>query len=79
MVDSFDRLRHYTVVCSYNEDSDIGELCTSCSHRGERFVTRGVEECYLTALESYGVSTDLLCDTAGFAFGYVGRSDLIEE
>ena len=60
-------LRHDVVVGSDDDDSDIGHLCTTCTHSGEGFVTRCIEEGDVTTiLKRYVVSTDVLRNTTSF-------------
>ena len=79
MVDRFDCLRHNTVIGSYYQDSDICYLCTTHTHCCERFVTGCIQESDGFAIDLYCVSTDMLCDTACFAFCYVRMTDRIQQ
>ena len=78
MVDRLDRLRHDTVVGSNNEDSDISDIRTSCSHRGERLVSRSIQKRYLLALVGHLISTDMLSDTACLTVGDMSVSYLVK-
>ena len=44
VVERLNRLRHDAVVGCDHEDRDVGHLRTTCTHGGERLVTRGVDE-----------------------------------
>ena len=78
VVDSFDCLRHDTVVSGYNKDCDIGTLRASCSHCGERLVSGGVEERYISAVYVNSVRADVLCNAAGFSCRYARVADSVE-
>src|SRR5439155_11967426 len=85
-IDGFKRLRHYAIISSYDKNHNIGCLRTASAHAGKRFVSRRVEEHDLTAvswrlliLNGDFVRTNVLRDSSGFAFGYAGRSDRIEQ
>ena len=66
MVDSFDGLRHDTVIGSNDQDGNIRQLSASGTHSGECFMARGIQECDLVTLVADLVSTDSLGDAAGF-------------
>ena len=42
MVDRFNRLRHYTIICSNNKDCDIGGLSTTHTHCSEGFMSGSI-------------------------------------
>ena len=79
MVDCFDGLRHYTVICSNNEDSNVSYLSTTSTHCGERFVTRGIKEYDGFALMADFVRTDVLGNTASFACSNIGFTDCVKQ
>ena len=83
MVESFDRLRHHAIVSSNDEDRDIGDFGTTCTHRGEGFVTGSVDEgdrsfdsvmCVMDLIRTY-----VLCDATGFTLDHFGLTDRIEK
>ena len=78
MVDSLNCLRHDTVIGGYNEDCNIGNLSTSCTHCCECLMSGCVEECNRLAVYHNSVSTDMLCDTAGLACCYICVTDSVE-
>src|SRR4051812_6918470 len=69
VVERPDRLRHDAVVGRDDQDDDVGDLRASGTHRGERLVTRGVDEGDrpLLALQLGDdlVGADVLGDAAG--------------
>ena len=79
MVDCFDCLRHDTVVCSNDENRDIGDVCTSRTHCRESFVTGGVKERDIMVGSVDAVCTDVLCYAACFAFCDVCMTDCVEK
>ena len=64
MVNSFNCLWHYTIICSYNKNSNICSLSTTHSHSCKCFMTRSIKECNKITIYIYLVSTYLLCDSA---------------
>ena len=64
------RLRHDAIVGRDHEDGDVGHLRATGPHRGERLVTRSVEERDLPAVDVHLVGADVLRDPAG-----LGRDD----
>ena len=79
MVDSLDGLRHYTVICCYNQNCNVGYLCAAGTHSGESLMARGIQEYNLLALVVYLISTDVLGNTAGLAGSNVGFTDSIQQ
>ena len=79
MVDSLNCLRHNTVIGGYNEDCNISNLSTSCTHCCECLMSRCVEECNRLAVYHNSVSTDMLCDTACLACCYICVTDSVED
>ena len=67
VIDSLNSLRHNTVICGNNKNGNIRAHCTSCTHCGKCGVTRCVKESNNLFIRSYYlISTDSLCNTAGF-------------
>src|SRR6476660_1977533 len=83
VVERLDRLRHDAVVGRDHEDDDVGDLRATGTHRGERLVTRGVDEGdrTLVALELGDdlVGADVLGDAAGLARHHVGVAQGVEQ
>ena len=79
MVDSLDGLRHYTVICCYNQNCNVGYLCAAGTHSGESLMARGIQEYNLLALVVYLISTDVLGNTAGLAGSNVGFADSVQQ
>ena len=80
MVDGLDGLRHDAVVGGHDDDDDVGHLGAACTHGGERFVTRGVEEGDVASVgELDVVRADVLGDAAGLACDDVGLADVVKE
>ncbi len=79
VADRFDRLRHDAVVGRDDEDRDVGDFRTACTHRRERFVTGRIDEGDLAIVFLDRVRTDALRDAAGFAPGNVGLPNLVEQ
>ena len=79
MVNCFDGLRHYTVVGSNYQNRNICYLCTTGTHRCKRFVTWSIQEGNFLSADFYLISTDMLCDTAGFGRGNMGRTNFVQQ
>ena len=79
MIYRLDRLRHDSVVGRDYEYRDIGRLRAARTHRGERLVTRGVEESDLSVVYLYAICADRLRDAAGLARGHVSVADSVEQ
>ena len=72
-------LRHYTIVSRNHKYSNIRYLCTSCTHCRERFMTRRIEERYVTVIQTHTVCTYMLCYTACLGRGYICVSYCVKE
>ena len=79
MADRLDRLRHDTVVGRDHEHRDVGHLRAAHPHRGERLVTRRVDERDRAVAVTHLVRTDVLGDAAGLAAHDVGVTDRVEQ
>ena len=79
MVDRLDGLRHDVIVGSDDDDSDIGHLSTTGTHRCKCFVPRSIQESDRPAVtQFYVVSSDMLCDTTGFTCDDIGFTNTIQ-
>ena len=79
MVDRLNGLRHNAVVCSNNQDDNIGNLCTTSTHSGKGLVTWGINEGNLTAVNGDLRSTDCLCNTTSLTSCNAGVTDCVQE
>ena len=83
VVERLDGLRHHAVVRGDHEHGDVRDLCTTGTHRGERLVTRGVDERdepFLTVhLGGDLVRTDVLGDAAGLTLDHLGVTDRVQQ
>src|SRR3954471_6605716 len=83
VVERLDRLRHDAVVGGHDQHHDVGDLGATGTHRGERLVTRGVDEGdrTLVALQLGDdlVGADVLGDATGLAGGDVGVPQRVQE
>ena len=71
-------LGHDTVISRNDKYSYIGYIRTSRSHGGESLVAGSIQESDLLSVALYLICTDVLCDTACFALGYVCVSYPVE-
>ena len=86
VVDGLEGLRHHSVVGGHHQHHNVGDLGAAGTHAGKGFVTRRVEEDDLAAKgrrvgvgDLHLVGADVLRNAAGFAAGYVGGADGVEQ
>ena len=86
VIDSFDRLRHDSIIGGDDQHDNIGGLRASRTHSGKCFVAGRIEEHNLAAVgrrlfvrDAHLVSANVLRNTAGFAFGDAGRANRVEQ
>ena len=79
VVDSLDSLRHNTVVCGNNQDSNIGSHSTTLTHRSKCGVSRSIKEGNLITFVVYAVSTDVLSNTACLTLCNFCITDSVEQ
>ena len=79
VVDSFNRLRHNTVISRYDQDSDIRHRGTTGPHRSKGRVSRRIQESNLLAAFLDLVSTDVLSNTTCFTCCYARVTQGIQE
>ncbi len=79
MADSFNRLRHYAVVCGDDQNNYIGYLCAARAHCGERFVTGGIDKGYALIPYLNGICADVLGYSARFACGDLRFADIVQK
>ena len=80
VVDRLHRLRHDAVVGGDHEYDDIGDLGAARAHRGERGVTRRIDEGDpAPRRRGHLVGADVLGDAAGLGGRNIGRADGIEQ
>ena len=83
VVERLDRLRHDAVVGRDHQHDDVGDLRATGTHRGERLVTRGVDEgdrtLVVLQLGDDLVGADVLGDATGLLRHHVGVPDRVEE
>ena len=79
VVNSFNCLRHDTIICRNNKDSNIRYKCTAGTHSRKCFMTGSIKESNLIAVDVYHISTDVLGNTACFACSNIGAPDCIEK
>ena len=70
MADRLYCLRHYTIICCYDQNCDICGVCTTHTHSCESFMSGCIQECDLLSANLYYRSTDMLCDTTSLTLCY---------
>ena len=80
VVDGLDGLRHDVVVGCDDDDGDVRHLGATCTHGGEGFMARGVEEGDVSTVgQGHAVGTDMLRDATGLACDHVGVTDVVKQ
>ena len=79
MVDRLDSLRHYAIIRRNYQYRYIRALRASCSHGRKSFVPGRVQECNFFAACVYGISTDMLGNTACFASRNMGLTNRVQQ
>src|SRR4051794_40277968 len=83
VVERLDRLRHDAVVGRDHQHDDVGDLRATGTHRGERLVTRGVDEgdrtLVVLQLGDDLVGADVLGDATGLLRHHVAMTQCVEE
>ena len=75
-----DRLRHDLVVSGDHQHHNVGDLRTTRTHGGERFVAWCVEERDGPLVgDLHVIGADVLCDPTRFACDHVGFADVVEQ
>ncbi len=79
VADRLERLGHDPVVGGDHHDRDVGHPRAAGAHRGERLVTRRVEEHDALAVLDDFAGADVLGDAAALAGRHLGRPDRVEQ
>ncbi len=80
VVDCLDGLRHDVVIGRYDDDTQVSDFGTTCTHSGKRFVSRSVEECEVASVgELDVVGSDVLCNATGLTGDYIGFAYVVEK
>ena len=79
VVDGLNGLRHNAVVCSDDENGDIGAHGAARAHLGKGRVARGIEEGDGLAVNFNGIRADVLRDAAGFAGRDLRVADIVKQ
>ncbi len=78
MIDRLYRLRHNAIIGSNNQDCNIGNISTSCTHCGKCLVSRCIQERDIFALILHLICTDMLGNSAGFSGSNMGIADSVQ-
>ena len=80
MANRFFCLWHDVVICSDNDDDQVGYLSSACTHGGKCLVTRGVQKGdFLSAFQIYTVCPNVLGNPSRFVSGYICFSDIVKQ
>ena len=69
MINRFDRLRHKAIIRRDDENHNVGDISTACSHRGEGSMSRRVDEGERRAIVTDAIGADMLSNSASLACG----------
>ncbi len=72
-------LRHHPVVSRHDEDDDVGDVGPTRPQRGERLVTRGVDECDRVTVDLDLIGPDVLGDPTLLSLGDGGLANGVEQ
>ena len=79
MAECLKSLRHESVVGRDDQNNDVGDIRSACSHGRESGMTRCVDEGDGVSLPIDRVGTDTLGDSTRFSGGDLGAADGIEQ
>ena len=79
MVDCLDGLWHNTIICSDNQDCNIGRICTTHTHCGKCLMTRSIQERDLLSIDGHHRCTDMLGNTTGLAVCHTCGTDRVQQ
>ena len=80
MINGFLGLGHYIIIGSYNNNCDIGHLCTTGTHCSKCLMSRSIEERNLTSIfQCNMICTNMLCDTSGFTCNYICFTNVVKQ
>ncbi len=80
MVDGLHCLRHDGIVGRNYDYTQVGDLCATGTHGGERLMARGVEEGDMPSVGQFHVvSPDVLGDASGLARNHIGLAYIVEQ
>jgi hypothetical protein len=71
VIDGFERLRHDAVIRRHHQHDNVCHLGAACTHTGEGFMARSIDECDLPSVLLHLVGADVLRDAARLASRHV--------
>ena len=72
-------LRHDTVIRGHNQNHDIGNRGTTCTHRRKGGVPRGIQEGHQTGIRLHLIGANVLGNAASLTRGHTGFTDVVEQ
>ena len=79
VLDCFDSLRHDAIIGGHDQHDDVGHLGASCTHCGERGMTRCIEKSDHALVRLHMVGADVLRDAACFSLSHSCTANMIEQ
>ena len=79
MVNGLYRLWHHAIIRCHHKNGNIGGIRTTHTHCRKCLMSRCIQEGNLLSVDGYHISTNMLCDTARFAIGYLSVTDGIQQ
>ena len=79
MRNGFLGLRHHTVVCSHDQNHNIGRFRAACPHRRKGFMTGRIKECNHAFRRFDVIGANVLRDAASLASSHFGSTNVVEQ
>ena len=79
MVNSFQRLRHNTVIRRHYQNHNVRYFGAAGTHAGKRFVARRIDEDDLIAVLLHVIRANVLRNTAGFPARHIRRANRVQQ
>ena len=79
VIDSLNRLRHNAIISRNDQDSNISDLGTACTHSSKGLMTRRIKEDNLLVVDTDLIGTNVLGNSARFALGDGGLADNVQK
>ena len=79
MVDRFNGLWHYAIICCNHDNRNVSQLCTSGSERSEQLMPWSINEGNLLSIIIYHRGTDRLRNPSGFTSCNARFSEVVQK
>ncbi|MBT9163928.1 MAG: hypothetical protein DDT24_00850 [Chloroflexi bacterium] len=79
MVYSLPGLRHYSIIGSNDQHSDVSDPCSASPHRSKCLMAGGIDESDFLSINRHLVSTYVLSNLADFTISDIAVPDSVEK